>query len=296
MNRHFILFSLALHFIIPFSYGQIELIVLGNMQDGGSPHIGCEKSCCSIDDPDKMVVSLAVNDHSLRKSYLFEATPDISRQLKLLPYGPPTGIFLTHAHIGHYTGLMYFGREAFGGSDILVYAMPRMKSFLENNGPWDQLVTLKNIRIEPLKDSVKINFNSIKIRTIRVPHKDEYSETVGFIISGPNNSAVFIPDIDKWYKLDNDIRDIIKKVDYAFLDGSFYDAKEINNRDISEIPHPFLVESIELFGNLSNKDKSKIHFIHFNHTNPVLNKDSEARKTLERAGFSVAGLGDTFEM
>eukprot|EP00957_Ditylum_brightwellii_P156501 11911053-Ditylum_brightwellii.AAC.1 len=64
----------------------------------------------------------------------------------------PDGIFLTHAHIGHYTGLMYLGREALGAVDVPVYAMPRMRSFLKNNGPWSQLVSLGNINIQNLEE------------------------------------------------------------------------------------------------------------------------------------------------
>ena len=55
------------------------------------------------------------------------------------------GIFLTHAHIGHYTGLMYLGREGLGGNKIKVYALKRMASFLRKNGPWDQLIKLNRM-------------------------------------------------------------------------------------------------------------------------------------------------------
>ena len=87
---------------------------------------------------------------------------------------------------------------------------------------------------------------------------------------------------------------MIKNVDYAFLDGTFFDEKEINNRDISEIPHPFIIESLELFNNLENIDKAKVYFIHLNHTNPVLNKNSEEYKRVILSGFNVAEPGTEF--
>ena len=114
-----------------------------------------------------------------------------------------------------------------------------------------------------------------------MPHRDEYSETVGYVISGPNKSALFIPDIDKWEKWKLDINAEIKKVDYALLDATFFDEKEINNRDISEIPHPFIIESMKKFEMMTPEEKNKIIFIHFNHTNPVL-KDQRESTTVEK--------------
>ena len=89
---------------------------------------------------------------------------------------------------------------------------------------------------------------------------------------------------------------MIKEVDYAFLDATFFDAKEINNRDISEIPHPFVVESLQRFKDLNHKDKAKIHFIHLNHTNPLLNPLGEATTKVIHEGFNVARFGQEFKL
>ncbi|MDF0716002.1 MBL fold metallo-hydrolase [Muricauda sp. 334s03] len=279
----------------------VALYILGTVQDGGSPHVGCQKSCCAElfnnPDPTRKVVSLGLVDHQNQKSYLFEATPDMTSQLKLLKEHSrqnketPDGVFVTHAHIGHYTGLMYLGREALGGKNIPVYAMPRMKKFLETNGPWEQLVSLKNIDIRPIKNEVGIQLTpNIKVVPFTVPHRDEYSETVGYRIIGPNKSALFIPDIDKWSKWEKDILKEIQRVDYAFLDATFFDGPEINSRNIAEIPHPFVVESMELFHNLPDGEKSKVHFIHFNHTNALLNQNSDSYKKVLEAGFRVSAF------
>lgn len=286
----------------------ISLIVLGNVQDGGSPHIGCKKSCCKLlfenPDKDRKVVSLGLLDPSNNTKYLFEATPDIISQMKALAQRSaepqqemPNGIFLTHAHIGHYTGLMYLGKEAMGANGVMVYAMPEMKTFLENNGPWSQLVANENIRISQIRNEEKIELSSdLKVIPLMVPHRDEYSETVGYRISGPGKSALFIPDIDKWHKWDKDVLAEIKKVDYAFLDATFYDGEEINNRDISEISHPFIIESMDVFKELSPEEKRKIYFIHMNHTNPALNKESEQYDEIIRQGFNVAQIYDEFQL
>lgn len=285
-----------------------SLILLGTIQDAGSPHIGCKKECCSSlfnsQDNNRKVISLGLFDASTNKKYIFEATPDIATQMKLLKnFGVPSkneladGIFLTHAHIGHYTGLMYLGKEATNAKQVPVYTMPKMAGFLKNNGPWSQLVSGQNITLKPLKNNRETQLTlDLKVIPFTVPHRDEYSETVGYKIIGPNKSALFIPDIDKWDKWETDIVFEIAKVDYAFLDATFYDGEEINNRDISEIPHPFVIESMVLFGNLSPSEKKKIRFIHFNHTNPLLNTESEQSKEVLKKGFEIARKGLRLEL
>jgi pyrroloquinoline quinone biosynthesis protein B len=127
------------------------LVVLGTVQDAGSPQAGCTKDCCKnlFTNPDqsRKVVSLGLIDPVENKKYLFEASPDFVSQLwnlnKLMEYSKselPDAIFLSHAHIGHYTGLMYLGKESMNSKNVLVYAMPNMTQFLQTNGPWDQLI------------------------------------------------------------------------------------------------------------------------------------------------------------
>tara|TARA_B100000949_G_C14272867_1_gene448178 strand:- start:78 stop:827 length:750 start_codon:yes stop_codon:yes gene_type:complete len=249
------------------------------------------------------VVSLGVVDHKNDKSYLFEATPDMPSQLKLLKEHAqsdketPDGIFMTHAHIGHYAGLMYLGRESLGGKNIPVYAMPRMKTFLETNGPWKQLVNLENIDLLPIEDETKLELTpNLTVIPFIVPHRDEYSETVGYKIIGPNKSALFIPDIDKWSKWKKDIVEEIQGVDFAFLDATFFDGLEINTRNIAEIPHPFVSESMELFQNLPPSEKSKVYFVHFNHTNALLNKNSDSHKKVLEAGFDIPAFDQKIDL
>jgi pyrroloquinoline quinone biosynthesis protein B len=286
---------------------ELSLIVLGTIQDAGSPHIACQKECCAalFDHPDPLrkVVSLGVIDPETETTYLFEATPDIPTQLKKLSRISqggdelPDGIFLTHAHIGHYSGLMYLGKEATNASEVTVYAMPRMKRFLENNGPWSQLVTNNNIVLSTMEDGAAVVLsNNLKVIPMLVPHRDEFSETVGFKIVGPRKTVLFIPDIDKWSKWEQDISEVLSEVDYAFLDATFYDGAELNTRDISEIPHPFIVESMERFRDLNSEEKKKIHFIHFNHTNAVIDKESKASRTVTDKGFKTARMHQLFPL
>ena len=272
------------------------IVVLGITQDAGYPQIGCDKECCKKYWDKKIskqkVSCLALFDPSTNQKWIFDATPDLTEQLHnadVLQKGNLSGIFLTHAHIGHYAGLMYLGREALNAKEIPVYVMPRMHDYLKNNGPWSQLVSLNNIKLQKLKadSSIKLT-DKISITPILVPHRDEFSETVGYSIKTENKTVLFIPDIDKWQKWDRDIRQLVKSHDYLFIDGTFYKDGELFGRNMSEVPHPFIQESIELFKDLSSTEKQKIWFIHFNHTNPLIDKSSKEYKDVKSKGFNVA--------
>ena len=282
-------------------------VVLGIAQDAGYPQAGCQKECCRevwLQPAKRRFVScIAVVDPKDKQAWMIDATPDFKDQLRWLENVIPghsvnlAGIFLTHAHIGHYTGLMHLGREVMGAGGMPVYAMPRMYAFLENNGPWGQLVRLQNISLRNLSaDSSVILSDRIKVTPMPVPHRDEYSETVGYKIQGPEKSLLFIPDIDKWHLWEKDIVEEVNATDHALLDGSFYQNGEIPGRDMSEIPHPFVVESMETFQGMPPEEKVKIHFIHFNHTNPVLLENSEARKSVQEKGFGICEEGEVFAL
>jgi len=282
------------------------ITILGIAQDGGYPHIGCQKECCANfyngKNNKKSVVSLGLVDLKNKQKWIFDATPDMHTQLAELENkhikttNIIDGVFLTHAHIGHYTGLMYFGREAYGKKDIKVYAMPKMKTFLKTNGPWSQLASLNNIALQSLQQDSTITLNNnLKVTPFLVPHRDEFSETVGYKIAGTQKTALFIPDIDKWHKWDRNIIDEVKKVDYAFVDATFLNQNEVK-RAMTEVPHPFIQETIDLFKNESLSTKNKVIFIHFNHTNPTLLEDSKERKEIEKLGFRFATEGDSYEI
>ncbi|QOI97507.1 MAG: MBL fold metallo-hydrolase [Flammeovirgaceae bacterium] len=250
-----------------------------------------------------MVVSLGIIDPKTNQRWIIEATPDLPRQLKLLndlagvENKAPDGILLTHAHIGHYAGLMYLGREGMNANGVPVYALPRMKDYLQTNGPWSQLVYLKNINLIGIRPEEKIRLSpSVSITPFTVPHRDEFSETAGYLVEGSSKKLLFIPDIDKWEKWDKNIVDLVKTVDYAFLDATFFDGEEIQTRNISEIPHPFVIESMRLFGALPESERGKIHFIHFNHTNPLLNPAGMALEKVKEQGFAVARFGAVFPL
>ncbi|WP_299127665.1 MBL fold metallo-hydrolase [uncultured Winogradskyella sp.] len=282
------------------------ITILGVAQDAGFPQINCNKDCCNTfykgEETKQLVSCLGLVDMVSKQKWLFDATPDITVQTQLLKdhhldNGKVVdGVFLTHAHIGHYTGLMQFGREALGAKNIPVYAMPKMKRYLETNGPWSQLVNLNNIELKSLENKVSLKLNNyIQVTPFLVPHRDEYSETVGYKIEGNRKSTLFIPDIDKWHKWNQSIVEEVKKVDYAFLDASFFSNGELK-RDMSLIPHPFITETTTLFKNEALETKQKIYFIHFNHTNPAIKNQHRLKDSIKKLGFNFAKQGDNFKL
>ena len=282
--------------------------VLGVAQDGGYPQVGCRKACCknAWKDPAlrRHVASLAIVDPQSQQRWLLDCTPDFREQLHLLDQISPIdrspgidGIFLTHAHMGHYTGLMHLGREVLGARGVPVYAMSRMRTFLETNGPWDQLVSLGQIELKKLSAGQEILLNGrIKVVAFPVPHRDEYSETVGFRISGPSKTVIYLPDIDKWERWSVKIEDCLSQCDHAFLAATFFDVNELPGRDMSEIPHPFVVETIRRLSGLPLRERQKVKFIHLNHSNPLLNPTSAATGDVERAGHAIAIQGERIEI
>jgi pyrroloquinoline quinone biosynthesis protein B len=257
---------------VPLSGTEPYAIVLGIAQDGGAPQAGCERPDCiaAWNDPRlrRRVAALGIVDPVSGERWLIDATPDFPSQLHDLG-GRVDGIFLTHAHIGHYIGLAQLGREVMGARGVPVYAMPRMRAFLEHNGPWDQLVRLHNIEIRDLADGVEVRLNErIVITPLLVPHRDEYSETAGFLIRGPSHSILWLPDIDKWEKWATPVESVVARTSVAYVDGTFHDAAELPGRDLREIPHPLMTETLARL----QAQREKVRFIHLNQSNPALRR------------------------
>ena len=278
---------------------QIYIKVLGAGQDGGAPQIGNSGEF----GPDLTPSSIGLVDRINGERYLFDASPQITRQLGSLDRidGEPDGlaldgIFLTHAHIGHYLGLAFLGREAAGADRMPVYAMPRMAEFLRSNGPWDQLVTLGNIDLRELRADEALRLSAdLEVTPFLVPHRDEYSETVGFLLATSQKRALYVPDLDSWDEFEEmsgiSLEQLIAGVDYAFVDATFWDDGELENRDMSEIPHPRVARVMERLAHLPDEERAKVQFIHYNHTNPIRDGQSEQSRKVADAGYRVARAG-----
>ncbi|MEK5444348.1 MULTISPECIES: MBL fold metallo-hydrolase [unclassified Fredinandcohnia] len=278
---------------------EVILSVVGTAQDGGLPQANCFCENCkrAMEDPKykRTAASLAIILPNEDKWHLIEATPDFREQMARLQmrYGLESklmsSIFLTHAHIGHYPGLMFLGKEAINSRQLPVMAGTKMKRLLENDAPWSQLTALENIVVQEIKDRQPVNVSSeVTVTPVTVPHRNEFSETFAYWIKGPNKKVLFIPDIDRWEEWNIDIREAVKEADICFLDGTFHSPQDLANigRDYRQVPHPLMTETMELLQDLVGE--TEIYFTHLNHSNPVLHRDGALRKEIEATGFNIA--------
>jgi pyrroloquinoline quinone biosynthesis protein B len=273
--------------------GGVEAIVLGIAQDGGVPHAGCRQTVCveARRNPAgrRRVASLGLIDHAAAKRFIIDATPDFGEQIEALG-GVPDGILLTHAHIGHYLGLAQLGKEVLGARGVPVYGTPSMARFLRGNRPWSRLVDDGHIAIREIVPGREVVLTpGLRVEAWRVPHRDEDSDTVAYLVRGPERSLLWLPDIDKWEKWDRSIAQVLRDPRLtAFLDGTFFEAGEIPGRSIADIPHPLVPETVARAG---ARPQARTVFVHLNHTNRLL-RDPEAVRDLEQKGYAVAKEGD----
>ncbi len=287
---------------------RFELVVLGTAQDGGRPHLGCEAECCAsaraaghVDYP----ACLGIHDRESGALVLIEATPAIEpqiaalhRELGITGRGrrPVDAVLVTHAHVGHYLGLAHFGREVASTTALPVFVTPRCAAYLRANGPWSQLADLKQIELREIAIGAAFEpMPGVSVEAIPVPHRDEFSDTVAFRVRGPRRCVLFVPDVDGWDRHPELLARLFDGVDVAYLDGTFYDGRELPGRNLREIPHPFVTDSMERLSARASADPGCIRFIHLNHSNPLW-LDARLVRELEARGFAVAKAGERVEL
>lgn len=284
--------------------GEVKLVILGTSQDGGVPQAGCGCSNCSmaIEDPSLRLhpVSCAIrgSDGSI---HIIEATRSLAEQLSIaasvLGEGRtvlPETVCLTHSHLGHIDGLGQFGNEAMGLENVPLFASESVQSSLRDRYVLSPFRAIGFTPGHPFYPSEGCGFT---YTMVPVPHRDEVSDTHAVLIRGPMSSLLFLPDHDGWSgTLDSagapDLRNWLGSlgVEFALLDGTFWDSKELPGRDMSQIPHPPIEETLERLGDRVDGDP-EIMFFHLNHTNPVLGRGSVEREKVISMGWSIAEQG-----
>lgn len=290
------------------------VLVLGTAQDGGMPQIACTCDACESArrDPDtrRLITSLLLVDPSSDKRWLFDAGPELPEQVELArghghvgqntARGRPAlfdGVFITHAHLGHYAGLLYLGREAYGSEPMNIFGTPQLLNFLGSNGPWSLLFRAGHAEGNALAPGATAALTeALSVSAIQVPHRDEFSDTVAFRIEGPHRALLYLPDIDKWDRWSTSLEGVLKTVDFALIDGTFYGPGELPGRDMAQVPHPFIVETMEHLAPLSATERGKVYFTHLNHSNPAAAPDGVAAAAIKRAGFHVLEEGARFQL
>lgn len=266
-------------------------LLLGTAQDAGVPQAGCRcDHCASVRRGEReaqYAVSLALLEQATGRFWLLDATPDFKQQLALVEERCAlAGIVLSHAHIGHYSGLMHLGREAMNSRALPVYGSRRMLEFLRRNAPWSQLVALGNIRLQPFDTGEPLALGGVKLTPVAVPHRAEFSDTHAFLVQGSGRRLFYCPDIDSWAAWERDLRSFLQGVDVALLDATFYSADELPGRELHDIPHPPVTDTVRRLRGCA----CEVHLIHLNHSNPLYT-DAELRARLERQGFALPRTG-----
>lgn len=284
-----------------------ELFVLGTAQDGGLPHFGCDRPCCAEARRTGRVLfptALGIVDRRSGGLVLVEATPKVEEQVALLHElvgaedrgrQPVDSVLTTHAHMGHYLGLAWFGREVASSQRVPVHTSERFAAYLRGHGPWKQLVELQQIELVPFAAREPFEpLPGLRVRAVPVPHRDEFSDTMAFVFEGPRRSVAFVPDVDSWDRAEG-VLDELAAADVLYVDGTFYDGRELPDRDLAEIRHPLVVDTMQRLGERTRKHPGTVRFLHCNHTNPLLH-DPELVRELEARGFALARPGERIEL
>lgn len=262
--------------------------VLGNVQDGGVPHLGCECDICerARKNSKRMLgtsILLRENDKENSVKYLIDVTPDVRHQIK---GSYLDGVFIPHAQLGHITGLLYFGEEGLDADGLNVYCSEGVEDFLMKNDPFRFLIDRRNISIESFSDE-DIEIQGASIEAVCLHHSQTNHKTSGYMIKGDDKKLFYLSDVTEF----NDrSKEKISEADIAIIDGTFWSKDELDRYE--EVPHPTIQNSMEKFSDL----ETEIYFTHFNHTNPVLRDDSDERKELEERGFNFAEKGLEFRI
>lgn len=306
-----LLLSASLAMSLPTPDGP-RVVALGTAQDGGIPQTGCDCSRCAVARKSpasvRHVASLALHVPATGHVYLVDATPDLPAQIEEIhafrghPEGktdrrPVDGVLLTHAHIGHYLGLAHFGFESLNTKEIPTWVSPRMAEYLRGSGPWSQLVRLGNITLREFQPGTGFKLEEgLSVTPIQVPHRDELSDTMAFLIRGPRKTLLYVPDTDSWRTWTRPLPKLLEeeKVDIALLDATFYSLDELPDRDVTKIKHPLITDSMDLLEPLVKSGKLQVYFTHMNHSNPALDTNGVARKAIEARGFRVLDEGEAF--
>ncbi len=266
----------------------ISLVVLGSGQDGGAPQFGSHLAAAGTRTASSIAVTI---DRDV--VLLFDASPDLRQQYLMLETfleprdarSPVDAVFVTHAHMGHYGGLVHFGKEATATHMTPLHAPASVLEFLDANEPWATLLRSEHL-VGHATDDSDVSYGPITVRAVPVPHRADFSTTVGYSICVEARPWVlYLPDIDGWDRWPEAV-DVIGAHAISLLDATFGDPGEVPGRSIEEIPHPIVTDTIERFAALGRE--RRIVLTHLNHTNELGMIGSPILAEAEAAGFEVA--------
>ena len=289
----------------------ILAVLLGNAQDGGVPQAGCVKPCCMNEfggpTRNRNPVALGVTGEDASR-HLFEASRTLSDQLRIWsemdgePLNSLKSLWLTHAHLGHIDGVGQFGCEAWGPKGIELHASESMISLIQNSPNLAHLIDNGHLVPMAFSDGCKVKLtDELSVTPIRVPHRDELTDTYAFKIESSETKMLFLPDHDSWQEtLDlhsaSNPRGWLQSmfIDIALLDSTFWSDDDLGGH-AKEIGHPSTLETLDLLGQ-RNPGDPRIILFHFNHTNPLHDESSGEVARVRASGWEVARQGMVFRL
>tara|TARA_B100001250_G_scaffold50110_1_gene39175 strand:+ start:237 stop:1124 length:888 start_codon:yes stop_codon:yes gene_type:complete len=291
----------------------VSVTILGTAQDGGIPQAGCSCERCNEAHKDlrlrKYPVSLGIIGTDGSK-HIIEVTKNLSEQLMIWSTNGnelfiPETVSITHLHLGHVEGIGQFGKPVMASKEVDVFLSHKNKNIFDERSDIKLMIEENNIRTHAK------NFNQLfepmqgcgfSLQFISIPHRSELGDTAAIIIKGNKRNILFMPDQDSWeetleYYSKENIREFLKMFDIneALIDGTFWSMEELPGRNISEIPHPTIQDSLKLLGKRMENDP-RISFLHLNHSNPVNDIGSKQRKLVEENGWRVSEIGDVLKL
>jgi pyrroloquinoline quinone biosynthesis protein B len=270
-----------------------SILVLGSGQDGGSPQLGHTSGV----GPNRTASSVAVisPDGAI---VLLDASPDIRQQTislmtsEVFPTDRSTpfdAVALTHAHMGHYAGLVHLGNESGDAKGVSLLATGKMHTFLRSNQPWRMLYQRGNVVPDTFGlGAIRID-ERMTIDALAVPHRAEFTDTVAISVRIDDAPwFMYLPDIDAWADWPG-AEAAISEHALCLLDATFSDPDELPGRSIADIKHPLVTDTVERFSHLTGS--TQIVLGHINHSNSLADIESEIAVRTRAAGFAVAHDG-----
>lgn len=295
----------------------MKVRVLGSGAGGGFPQWNCNCHNChrlrhnAMNGKARSQSSIAVSTDN-KNWLLINTSPDIRSQLEAFPAIQPkegirdTGIkaiLLIDSQIDHTTGMLML-RE---GKPLEVYCTDMVKQDLTTGFP---LFTM-------LKDYCTVNHHAIPVdgSSFTIPaiedlrfytqalkskappysphrHDPHEGDNIGVIIEqiSTGKKVFYSPGLGE---IEPHVMTAMQEVDCLLVDGTFWTDDEMctqnishkKAREIGHLPQSGPGGMIEV---LSGVAKARKILIHINNTNPILDDDSEQRKTLDAAGIEVA--------
>ena len=245
----------------------------------------------------RRVASLGLVDPAAGRRFLVDATPDFADQIESARRPPGRHPAHARAHRPLPRPRPARPRGPRRAKRSPSTALPSMAKFLRENEPWSRLVALENIAIREVAPGSEIVLtDSLRATPIRVPHRDEDSDTVAWL--DPRTRAL--------HPLAARHRQVgeVGPEPPGVARGSR--ARRVRRRHVLTPPTRFPAARSRTSRTRSSrkprpswpgcrKPADRVYLVHLNHTNRLL-WDENAKAALAERGIGVAREGQRISL